>query len=437
MFPQMKNELFNITPEPAQDATIRRSFDFDFDSKQYSVVDGRVIEIESIEAVKQWIKLFLKTALNKVPVYQGKKFGTSIKNVIGWKRLENGFVESELEREVKEGFLLNPAIQKVTAVDVQKKNAEITIYISVMLKDGSALEVTVPVVSRPEKPVYKPLFVPADLPNVVVALGLRQLAEGAVSAAYVKHSVSGDIFNVYYDATGRVSDNSLCFTLGGIEVGKLREVFAGAHGYLRTYRANVGVRDYAADNDFLKLIENGHVVTDGCGCPAIAVINASAAITHPAGIFGPAWNSSDYYDLFVSCETVNNTAVNKILYYEINLDNVQMVNFVSTQTGGNSRIFIRDWQSSTWDYSTGRKLFDGKLNVYHYRQNKDTTYLSINDEVVIDRAKSVLNYNCSQSRLFGSAINNAVIGNKYKNVVITKNASEELRERIYNWMRVN
>jgi len=141
MFPVDNNNTFNIPPvETPQNAEIKRSFDFNFSENKFTVVDGRVLEIKSVEAVKQWIKLFLKTALDKVPVYQNEKFGTTVKNLIGWKRLNNGFVESELEREVSEGFKLNPAIEKVTYLDVEKNEGTVIIYIGVMLKDGSIIE---------------------------------------------------------------------------------------------------------------------------------------------------------------------------------------------------------------------------------------------------------------------------------------------------------
>lgn len=143
MFPVDAEQIFNIPDDITQDPVIKRSFDFNFDNKKFSVIDGRVIEIESIEAVKQWIKLFLKTALDEVPVYQNEKFGTTVKNLIGWKRLNNGFVESELEREVSEGFKLNPAIEKVTYLDVEKIDGVVNIYIGVMLKDGSIIEDTI------------------------------------------------------------------------------------------------------------------------------------------------------------------------------------------------------------------------------------------------------------------------------------------------------
>jgi hypothetical protein len=140
MFPVDNAEIINTAPVVTQDAEIKRSFDFDFSENKFTVVDGRVIEIKSIEAVKQWIKLFLKTALDKVPVYQNEKFGTTIKNLISWKRLNNGFTESELEREVSEGFKLNPAIEKVTYLDVEKSEGTVIINIGVMLKDGSIIE---------------------------------------------------------------------------------------------------------------------------------------------------------------------------------------------------------------------------------------------------------------------------------------------------------
>ena len=139
MFPA--NDFSIITSDiNTANPEIKTSFDFDFFSKNFRVIDGNIKEINTIEAVKQWIRLFLMTDINKVPVYQNQKMGTSIKKIIGYKSINNGFVESELQREIEEGLLLNPAIDKITYFNMSKHNDTATITLNVMLKDGQIIE---------------------------------------------------------------------------------------------------------------------------------------------------------------------------------------------------------------------------------------------------------------------------------------------------------
>ncbi len=143
MFPE---GFINPLPEEvtiAEDSKIKRELKYSFDSQKFDVMDGRVLENTDIEAVKQWIRLFLHTLKDSVTVYEGTKMGTSYKDIIGWKTINDGFVNSELEREIKEGFPLNPAIEKVLSVSFQKVDEKLSINIKVLLKNGTTLTVEV------------------------------------------------------------------------------------------------------------------------------------------------------------------------------------------------------------------------------------------------------------------------------------------------------
>ncbi len=142
MFPTDNISDFTITTTDLQTISpdIKISFNFDFVNKEFTVIDGKLGEINTIEAVKQWIVLFLLTDLNKVPIYKGLKFGTTLKKIIGYKSLNNGFFESELQREIEEGFLLNPAISKVTYFNIEKIKDKAIITLNIMLKNGQIIE---------------------------------------------------------------------------------------------------------------------------------------------------------------------------------------------------------------------------------------------------------------------------------------------------------
>lgn len=109
MFPEV--EEF-ITTQVNSRTKMGKSFLFDFDAGDFTVVDGKVVECESIKAVKVWIKKILFTEKNRFKVYESGEYGVSLKDFI------NGdypavFAEIEIEREIKEALLKNVDITAV------------------------------------------------------------------------------------------------------------------------------------------------------------------------------------------------------------------------------------------------------------------------------------------------------------------------------------
>lgn len=150
MFPQINNLLTTVQKLQSQlvgERTIKTSLSFNFEDKKFPIVDGTPLTNVDIEATKQWIILFLKTTKDTVPVYKGKNFGTSIKKYLGFKALSNGFLESEIEREIREGFPLCPTIESVTSFNMSKDGKTLVIDVSVELYDGSNLDVSTEVLS--------------------------------------------------------------------------------------------------------------------------------------------------------------------------------------------------------------------------------------------------------------------------------------------------
>jgi hypothetical protein len=142
MFPTDDNNFIGDTASAVAVSSpeIKNNLKFNFIEKKFEVVDGRVVKVNDIPAIKQWMEKFIRTSLDATLIYVGQKFGTTIKNIIGYKSLNNGFSESEAEREISEGFLLNPAIAKVTYVDISKNDGVLVIATGVLLVDGTNLE---------------------------------------------------------------------------------------------------------------------------------------------------------------------------------------------------------------------------------------------------------------------------------------------------------
>lgn len=136
----LKNE--QQTEQTENSKTVKTSLLFDFEKKRFVVTDGKPSEIMTIDAVKQWIALFINTMINGAEIYEGTKFGHSLRKLKGYKKIGNGYIESEVEREVREGLLLCPAIEKVVYFNLQKDGKFLIMYIRAQLYSGETIEVS-------------------------------------------------------------------------------------------------------------------------------------------------------------------------------------------------------------------------------------------------------------------------------------------------------
>lgn len=147
MFPE--NTLQQIindleSNEQIQSSEIGETPFFDFDGMKIFVKNGTPEYAKKIEAIKQWIIIFVTTPKDTYSIYEGTSFGTSYRKLFGQKRLlKNGYAEAELERELREGLLLCPAINQMTSFDINKSGRVLDLYVQVELKNGDLIDVSV------------------------------------------------------------------------------------------------------------------------------------------------------------------------------------------------------------------------------------------------------------------------------------------------------
>ena len=116
----------------------------DFISSSIDMINGTPKLVTDIEAIKQWIILYVITPRDTYPIYEGTDFGTSWRKLLGRKKLNtSGYEESELIREITECLTLNPAIESVQSVDLSKNGRFLNIKIVVELFNGELLETLV------------------------------------------------------------------------------------------------------------------------------------------------------------------------------------------------------------------------------------------------------------------------------------------------------
>lgn len=116
---------------------------FNFETGEFMEQSGEIQTFSGVNAVKQWIIAFLKTLIDTFYIYKGKNYGTSEKKLIGQKSLyDSGFTTSEIEREIKEGLPLNPAIKSVSEVEISKEGTLLNVDVTAELFNGELIKVS-------------------------------------------------------------------------------------------------------------------------------------------------------------------------------------------------------------------------------------------------------------------------------------------------------
>lgn len=91
------------TADTTVSGTIGRSIKFDYEKKEFVIQDGKNVEPSKIDAIKQWIELFIRTEVDKYKVYTSS-FGVDLRDLVGY-RLPRGYQVAEIMRRINEGIL--------------------------------------------------------------------------------------------------------------------------------------------------------------------------------------------------------------------------------------------------------------------------------------------------------------------------------------------
>jgi hypothetical protein len=120
-------------------------FLFNFDTNQYVLKDGKLVECTEIQAIMQWASLCVRTYIDKYKVYIGTGFGINAEDIIGHKTNLDDFYTIELEREIKEGLTKNPRIIDVINVVFTQENNKLNTAFTMELYNNELVpqEVTI------------------------------------------------------------------------------------------------------------------------------------------------------------------------------------------------------------------------------------------------------------------------------------------------------
>nr|DAG80331.1 MAG TPA: Protein of unknown function (DUF2634) [Caudoviricetes sp.] len=100
IFPQIS---YDVEQQLTTEETGERSLLFDYKTNSFVVKNGNVQETSRVEAVKQWIELFIRVELGKYAIYSDN-FGLDLSNLIGY-RLPRSVQVSEIIRRLHDGII--------------------------------------------------------------------------------------------------------------------------------------------------------------------------------------------------------------------------------------------------------------------------------------------------------------------------------------------
>lgn len=136
MFPEIVNiEDIPIIEEQSEIPEIKPSFLYDFKAGDFILKNGKLVEVNGVEALRVWIEKTLRTEIGRFKVYNGTDYGTSLDDLIG-QNFPVSFFESEIQREINESLLKHPAIENLSTFELQKDKATLHVKFTVNLFSG-------------------------------------------------------------------------------------------------------------------------------------------------------------------------------------------------------------------------------------------------------------------------------------------------------------
>ena len=140
MFPNVSIEEISVNYETE---TVGCDFLFDYETGQHIVKNGVLAECNTIQGIQQFIQNVLRTKANSYKVYtenETEQFGISIYDYIGTRKLPDGYLNSELKREVTETLLKHPFISEVKNWNGKRNKRGLAISFTTVLTDNTLIE---------------------------------------------------------------------------------------------------------------------------------------------------------------------------------------------------------------------------------------------------------------------------------------------------------
>lgn len=140
MLPKIAQLQFKTT-DSEDLSQINKSFLFDFEVGDFILKDGRLVEIEGVEALKVWIEKILRTEKYRYKVYERQdknEYGVVLQDLIVGNNFPHSFVEAELRREISQSLTKHRMIQSLSDWKIEKNNPILKVSFKVNLTNGNS-----------------------------------------------------------------------------------------------------------------------------------------------------------------------------------------------------------------------------------------------------------------------------------------------------------
>lgn len=147
----MADAIFPVIPTdiPAQAAeTVGRSPAFAFDSTSsrrgaFQLVDGALVERTGKEAVRQWFELMLRQKPGAIPIYRTDSASQpGVDRTMLDRRMPEGWVQAEIERQVRETAAFCPAVRAVDSFVFTRLRRGLQVEFTAHLHTDETVEVS-------------------------------------------------------------------------------------------------------------------------------------------------------------------------------------------------------------------------------------------------------------------------------------------------------
>jgi len=118
---------------------------YNFETFQTVLKNGSPELIKDYRNIKNWFVKFVFTPIDKLKIYEGTGFGTSILSLIGKKDI-SCLELAQVKKEIEDGAILHPAISRISEVKLYKIKSQLNIEITANLKNGVVWSDTIEVI---------------------------------------------------------------------------------------------------------------------------------------------------------------------------------------------------------------------------------------------------------------------------------------------------
>ncbi|RKD26678.1 hypothetical protein BEP19_15840 [Ammoniphilus oxalaticus] len=136
VLPEIAQLEFETQDLPNELEPMGKSFLFDFTKGEFVLRNGKMVEVEGLDALKVWIEKCMRTERYRFRVYEGVEYGVTLEDLIG-SNLPRAFVEAEIKREVTESLIQHPYIDDIQDWRFERDGKWMRVQFRVITPDGA------------------------------------------------------------------------------------------------------------------------------------------------------------------------------------------------------------------------------------------------------------------------------------------------------------